>query len=257
MDNFTPPSTLSHHLPTPSGSTTHSHSIASLSEHHQSHGDNWRAQSTDNMPEAETFPARQNSNSPPSPDTDRPARSRRGSFKFLSRSKSRTRDIPVVTSPDGHKMFRKQKLHDQEERLRQMREEKPPTLPSPSPLPNLRNTFGINESREDLRPDSISIISGRATASNFSRPYQPRTTNMPSSASPPNSGLTGLSQSPLRGQSQQEKSAMTKNGECVATPTQRRSDSITDRHHSLASNKIDNVNSPRRVRRRKDPTPFK
>ncbi|GAB7346009.1 hypothetical protein MBLNU457_4782t1 [Dothideomycetes sp. NU457] len=79
----------------------------------------------------------------------------------------------------------------------------PPVLPPPPAsqhLPNLRHTFGIAESREDLRPP---------TTSNFSRPYQSRA--MSTTASPPIGTANG--QSPPRG-------------------------------------------DPRRIRRRKDPTPF-
>ena len=61
---------------------------------------------------------------PASPTQSQPGRSRRGSFGFLTRtrSKSRSREVPTVTAPNGQTMLRKQKLHDHEEHLRQKRE---------------------------------------------------------------------------------------------------------------------------------------
>ncbi|PNS19668.1 hypothetical protein CAC42_7512 [Sphaceloma murrayae] len=175
-------------------------------------------------------------------------RQRRGSFGFLSRSRSRTHDVPVVTTSDGHTMLRKQKLREQEERLRLQREARearpPPVLPSPSPLPVI-NTFG----GDDARPDSVAIISNKA--SNFSRPY-PANTMSPSPSMPI---LNKQTMAPRGSPSMSDlNSSSGKTGEFG---DRNRMDSLNgSRHYSVASTAVSNYHSPRRLRRRKDPTPF-
>ncbi|KAF2220350.1 hypothetical protein BDZ85DRAFT_204137 [Elsinoe ampelina] len=179
-------------------------------------------------------------------DTDENAgRQRRGSFGFLSRSKSRSHEVAVVTSSDGHTMLRKQKLRDQEERLRQQREARearpPPVLPSPSPLPVI-NTFG----GDDVRPDSVAIISNKA--SNFSRPYPAMSpsTSMPLLNRPPPQQQAPPGMRDIRDG---------KNGEYL-DPRSRMDSMNSLRHQSVTSTATSNYHSPRRMRRRKDPTPF-
>ncbi|KAL1612094.1 hypothetical protein SLS60_000317 [Paraconiothyrium brasiliense] len=165
---------------------------------------------------------------------------RRSSFNFLRRkSSSETRGRSV----SGGKMSKKQKALAQEEALRRQREaamrQPPPRLPNHSPLPQIDHFGG-----DDARPDSIAIVSNRAGnySQNFSRPSMDQKTMpntnihvpvppMPSGASP-----SYMDFDPYP-----------------------RTESMTHRgRYSYASSAVSTigVNSPRRVRRRKDPTPF-
>lgn len=154
--------------------------------------------------------------------------------------------------------LKKEALAQQEaERQAQAVPRQPPHLPS--------LTFGS----DDVRPDSVAIFNNSYTHSagqprttaNFSRPsaatannMAPPSSNIHSSSSPAyatrnGSGLTNSSSPPTRA-----------NGEYVVDPTPDRTESMTNRgRYSYASSvgQTVNVNSPRRVRRRKDPTPFK
>ncbi|ORY19864.1 septin [Clohesyomyces aquaticus] len=135
-------------------------------------------------------------------------------------------------------MSKKQKALAQEEALRKQREaallpKQPPRLPSHSPLPQIENFGG-----ED-RPDSVAIISNRVAGPgyNFSRPsIEYSMAHNARGAMPPMPGssppYTDFDPYP-------------------------RTESMTHRgRYSYASSAISSVNSPRRVRRRKDPTPF-
>ncbi|KAF1945073.1 hypothetical protein EJ02DRAFT_509774 [Clathrospora elynae] len=180
-------------------------------------------------------------------NSDQQAGPRRSSFNFLRRtsgkSSSESRGNSNNRSPSGSKMSRKQKALAQEEALRKQREaaalpRQPPRLPSHSALPQIA-TFG----GEDARPDSIAIISNQAgnynpSRHNFSRPSQD-TYRMP-----PNTN----SAAPMPGTSPAAYA------DYDAYP---RTESMTHRgRYSYASSQVSTVNSPRRVRRRKDPTPF-
>lgn len=169
---------------------------------------------------------------------------RRSSFNFLRRkSSSETRGRSV----SGGKMSKKQKALAQEEALRRQREaamrQPPPRLPNHSPLPQIDHFGG-----DDARPDSIAIVSNRAgnysQSQNFSRP------SMDHQRMPPAANIT-VPVPPMPNS---------------ATPSYMdydpypRTESMTHRgRYSYASSAVSTigVNSPRRVRRRKDPTPFK
>ena len=152
---------------------------------------------------------------------------RRTSLGFLKRSKSQ--------EPFGRKVSGGRKLtkeQQREEELRRQREaipKQPPALPALAAQPQLKGFGG-----EDLRPDSVAIISNQLNSSprNFSR-TPPRNTmpaQLPSASSPAPS----------------------------AEDPYGRTESMTHRgRYSYASSAISSINSPRRVRRRKDPTPYK
>ena len=169
-------------------------------------------------------------------------RPRRGSLSFLTRSKSQ-HDIPITRDPSGRKMLRSKKVRDQEERLRQEQvlqsiTKSPPKLPSPAPLPQM-STFGA-----EGRPDSIAIVSGRAheyhspppPAANFSRPKN--TSSSPAkNFSAPNPYGVPLPPMP------------------TSLP---RTESIVSRgRESYAPSISASMQSPRRMRRRKEPEAFK
>lgn len=114
----------------------------------------------------------------------------------------------------------------------------PPRLPAlyngsqPQPL----QTFG-----GEMRPDSVAIVSGNADHSFHHQP--PRSSIDP--------GRSSMSSSVAR-----PPVPPVPNGAWVDPYA--RTESMTNRgRYSYASSAISTVNSPRRVRRRKDPTPFK
>ena len=183
------------------------------------------------------------------PNGDQQTGPRRSSFGFLRRkSSAETRSNSANRSTSGGKMSRKQKALAQEEALRRQREaamlpKQPPRLPSHSELPQIA-TFG----GEETRPDSIAIVSNKAGAGNynpgafnFSRPSVDRGSRMAPTqnlaVAPPNPGSSPS---------------------YIDYDPYPRTESMTNRgRYSYASSQHSAVNSPRRVRRRKDPTPFK
>ncbi|KAH0048597.1 hypothetical protein KCU72_g8533, partial [Aureobasidium melanogenum] len=168
---------------------------------------------------------------------------RRGSFSFLTRSKSH--EVPVIRSASGRKMLRNKKLRDQEERRRQ-EQQMPVVSHSPPTLPTLPNMEPI----EGARPDSIAIVSGRAhdyprppVPANFSRPKQAST----SYSSMPSMSSTGSLNAP--------------NPYGVPLPAMPdflpRTESIVSRGRETYAPSISaNMHSPRRMRRRKEPESF-
>ncbi|KAJ4286073.1 hypothetical protein N0V90_013422 [Kalmusia sp. IMI 367209] len=167
---------------------------------------------------------------------------RRSSFNFLRRkSSSETRG--GNRSASGGKMSKKQKALAQEEALRRQREaamlpKQPPRLPNHSPLPQIDHFGG-----EDARPDSIAIVSNRAGnySQNFSRPSMDQKMPPSSNINVPVPPMPGTSPSYMDYDPYPRTESMTHRG-----------------RYSYASSAVSTigVNSPRRVRRRKDPTPF-
>jgi hypothetical protein len=170
--------------------------------------------------------------SPTSKSNGDPQGARRSSFNFLRRQKSAdSNSRGQQRSASGGKMTKKQKALAQEELLRQQRQaamlsKQPPRLPTHSPLPQI-NSFG----GEEPRPDSIAIISNKVGAYGAMGP-NPHGARIPPVPNVP------------------------RNGEYVDPYA--RTESMTHRgRYSYASSAVSTLNSPRRVRRRKDPTPFK
>lgn len=169
-------------------------------------------------------------------------------------------------SGEGRAMLRKSsKAQREQERLareaeRQAHLNRPP--PQLNPLADIGS--GTLGSDGDPRPDSVAIFNNQyhtsgstppvptSRANNFSRPGN----NMPSSSSPAYAVRGGSAY----GSSPNMASAGKVNGskEYVVDPTER-TESMTNRgRFSYASSMAPvNVSSPRRVRRRKDPAPFK
>ncbi|KAF2105005.1 hypothetical protein NA57DRAFT_31209 [Rhizodiscina lignyota] len=149
-------------------------------------------------------------------------------------------------------MSKKQRAVAQEELARQQREaaalaRSPPRLPSHSPLPTI-NAFGA-QGAQDMRPDSVAIATNRAGG--YSQPggypqqqtqgggeYHAMSSHVPIPPIPHGS------------------SPGSRNGDYDPYP---RTESMTHRgRYSYASSAVSmgTINSPRRVRRRRDPTPF-
>lgn len=160
-----------------------------------------------------------------------------------------------ISIEGGRTMLRKSsKLKAQEqERLEQERLARanapPPRLPTQQPLPGIA-TFG----GDDANHNNPNFNSGRS-ANNFSRPGQnPYGSTTNGNSNMPHNMQNYSSSSPAYavrgGSSPPGKSS----GEYVE-----RHESMTNRgRYSYASSTVGvNVSSPRRIRRRKDPTPFK
>lgn len=139
----------------------------------------------------------------------------------------------------GSKGSKKQQALAREQELeRQKREAAVPK--SPPRLPDLYNGLAPPSLpfSED-RPDSVAIVSGKAN-------YQGRGSMEPGRSSVA-AGSVPIPPIPSNG---------SRNGDWVDPYA--RTESMTHRgRYSYASSAVSTINSPRRVRRRKDPTPFK
>jgi hypothetical protein len=193
---------------------------------------------------------------PYSPESDDPNRStaesieagngslrRKGSFSFLRRSKSRERSVSG-SSTSQRKLSKKERFRMREQEMMQEQiPSHPPMIPIVPPLPNLQ-TFG----GEDERSGSLSAMSNRANGSFQHRLAQNASQEaigsemyrgMPIPPVPPIPHIIPINRSPY----------------VDAFPA---SESMTHRgRYSYASSAISTINSPRKIRRRKDPTPFK
>lgn len=167
---------------------------------------------------------------------------RRGSFSFLRRSKSRDRSASGSSTPA-------RKLSKKRLRPKEMPPEEIPASPPRVPLvprvPDLP-TFG----GEDSRPDGAEIMSNRAEGTYQRRLAQKQShetkgsqmyRGMPIPPVPPIPPIPGhIPQSPK------------------TTDPWFRAESMANRgRYSYASSAVSTINSPRKIRRRKDPTPYK
>lgn len=179
-------------------------------------------------------------------------------------------------SQEGGKMLRKASRAREQERLaqerarlqeQQMQNREPPRLPS---IANFQESGSA-----DARPDSFAIFNNHyqtsspphPPAANFSRPgnvAMPSSSSTHTNSSSPayalRTGNAFAQQQHLNTSSTAlNAKASTSNGEYVPVERVDRSESMAHRgRYSYASSTAPvNVSSPRRVRRRKDPTPFK
>lgn len=165
---------------------------------------------------------------------------RRTSFNFLRRGKSMER-VRSGRSVSGGKLSKKQIVQSKEQDLLQQQREAAnipkPMLPDIARAPKLQ-TFG----GEDARPDSVAIVSNKMDGYSTGRSLPSGVVDMTRSNVPYNIPLP-----PMPGN---------KKGDYVDPYA--RTESMTHRgRNSYASSGVSTINSPRRVRRRKDPTPFK
>ena len=170
---------------------------------------------------------------------------RRPSFSFLRRSKSTERAAPT-RSVSGGKLTKKQRTQFREqEMLKEQIPPRPPRIPDLPPPPVLQSFGG-----EDPRPDSLAIISNRAGG--YGR--HPRAVSSVSKASMdqrnprmyPDVPIPPIPGDPV------ELSADS------SIDPYARTESMTNRgRYSYASTAVSTINNPRKMRRRKDPTPLK
>ena len=175
---------------------------------------------------------------PPIPQNDvrgRQSAQRRPSFNFLRRGKSQER-TNSIRSTSGGKLTKRQ----YKEMLEQQREantipNQPPTIPVLERTPQLQ-TFGGENAR-----DSYDMASSRSGG--FSRPRLPSGSMDTTRANVP----YHVPIPPVPGSQDAQD----------ADPYARTESMAHRGRMSYASSAISSINSPRRVRRRKDPTPFK
>lgn len=171
---------------------------------------------------------------------------RKGSFSFLRRSKSRDRSASGSTPPQRKLSKKERSRMREQEMMAEQIPSRPPRIPNVPRQPHLQ-TFG----GEDERPDSVNIMSDRSRGSFQHRLAQKTSQETigtdtyrgmpipPVPPIPPIPGAIPASKSPYSD----------------AFP---RTESMTHRgRYSYASSAISTINSPRKIRRRKDPTPFK
>lgn len=193
--------------------------------------------------------------SPLSPDSGSKDRHgslrRRPSFNFLRRSKSREGASRTVSqegatrsssggSLSGRKLSKKKLVLEREREMRQ--ENIPPFPPRIPDIPRTQTlqTFG----GEEYRPDSVATISRKPDLYSSARSTSQASRGSPGSAVTHNVPIPPIPLDFLGGRSHVDPFG--------------RAESMTHRgRHSYASSAVSTVNGPRRLRRRKDPTPFK
>ena len=179
---------------------------------------------------------------PPIPGSEprgRQSAQRRPSFSFLRRGKSQERSNSV-RSISGGKLTKKQQLKEtklQAQRAAVAVPNQPPKIPDLQRTPQLQ-TFGGENARQDNY--------GRASkpAGGYSRPRP-----LPSGS---------VSMMKANGPYQVPVPPIPNDRNSENVDPYARTESMTNRgRYSYASSAISTINNPRRIRRRKDPTPFK
>ncbi|MCJ1395235.1 hypothetical protein MMC18_008118 [Xylographa bjoerkii] len=182
-------------------------------------------------------PASEDANPPPIPQDEsrgRETSQRRPSFSFLRRGKSSERTMSM-RSISGGKLTKKQtrEADIQREREAAAIPQQPPRIPD-LPHPARLQTFG----GENARPGKYATIADQMSAYARGKTIPSGSVDMTRSYVPPIPPIPG-----------------DKNGGHVDPYA--RTESMTHRgRYSYASSAVSSINSPRRVRRRKDPTPF-
>ena len=170
---------------------------------------------------------------------------RRPSFNFLRRSKSTERAAPTRSVSGGKLTKRQRSQHREQEMLKEQLPPRAPRIPDLPAPPKLQSFGG-----ESARPDSFAIISNRAA----SYSHHPRAvsstsqtlTRQPSSKMYPDVPIPPIPGDPVE-----------LNGDSYHDPYAR-TESMTNRgRYSYASSVVSSINNPRKMRRRKDYTPFK
>lgn len=189
---------------------------------------------------------------------DAAAQPARQSSKSTLRNKNKDGASSMLRKVSGRAERKEQERRIKEATAAAAAPRQPPSLPDFQPLPSFHEDG-------DPRPDSVAIFNTAYTHSatanqarsqaNFSRPAMAPASTANSSS--PAYAARSVNAVP---NSSSPSTAPRSNGEYVADPDADRSQSMTNRgRFSIASSvgQVNSVNSPRRVRRRKDPTPFK
>ncbi|KAI9833285.1 MAG: hypothetical protein M1819_003679 [Sarea resinae] len=169
--------------------------------------------------------------------------SRKSSLGFLRRARS-GEPLNNRRSSSGSRPSKKQRAAEQQEQLRREREahaaRRAPRLPD-LPAPPQLKTFG----GEDARPDSVAIVSNKLGGYHQNGAAYPRSMD---GHLPHNVPIPPMPRSPANRRGE--------HADPYVDPYAR-TESMTNRgRYSYASSAVSSINSPRRVRRRKDPTPY-
>ena len=170
---------------------------------------------------------------------------RKGSFNFLRRSKSREGSVSAKSTPQRKLSKKERSRKRDQEMLQQQIPSAPPRIPIVPHPPDLQ-TFGGDSGS----PDNLGIMSNRAGGSFQYRLAQKTSQEamgldmyrgMSVPPVPPIPSIPGVTSIPTSPYDQYA-----------------RTESMANRGRaSYASSAISTINSPRKIRRRKDPTPFK
>lgn len=171
---------------------------------------------------------------------------RKGSFSFLRRSKSRERSVSTGSAPQ-RKLSKKERSRMREQEMMQEQiPSRPPKIPVIAHQPDLQ-TFGGEEEISNGTP----IMSNRSGGSFQHRLAQKTSQDtigsemyrgMPIPPVPPIPPIPGANYT----------------NKLSYVDQFARNESMTHRgRYSYASSAVSTINSPRKTRRRKDPTPFK
>lgn len=176
---------------------------------------------------------------------------RRPSFSFLRRSKSREGGVARTVSQgttrsssggsvSGRKLSKKRLVLERE---REMRQENIP--PFPPRIPDIPRTLTLQTfGGEDYRPENVPMVSGISDGYASGPSFSLASRGTPGLAVTHNLPIPPIPADSLGGRPPFDPYA--------------RTESMTHRgRHSYASSAVSTINGPRRLRRRKDPTPFK
>ena len=176
---------------------------------------------------------------------------RRPSFNFLRRAKSIERFVPssrkssAAGGPDeplrkvsnGKLSKRSRSIKRAQEMEREQIPPHPPQIPQVPKPPQIQSFGG-----EDARPDSVAIMSGQG--------HNQRQNSIPASPLSQSNGYPSVPVPPIPMEPRFRNHSL--------VDPYARTESMTHRgRYSYASSMVSTINGPRRVRRRKDPTPFK
>ena len=166
---------------------------------------------------------------------------RKSSFSFLRRSKSRERSTSGSNTP-ARKLSKKDRSKARQDTMQEQMPSPPPRIPIIPHPPDLQGFGG-----EDIRSDIMSNRAGGSFRYRLAQKTSQETLGsdmyrgMPVPPVPPIPPIPGTTTAP--------KSYI---------DTFSRTESLVNRgRYSYASSAISTINSPRKIRRRKDPTPFK
>ena len=171
---------------------------------------------------------------------------RKSSFSFLRRSKSRERSTSGSNTP-ARKLSKKDrsKARQQQDTMQEQMPSPPPRIPIIPHPPDLQGFGG-----DDIGPDVMSNRAGGSFRHRLAQKTSQETLGsdmyrgMPVPPVPPIPPIPGTATTAIAPKSY--------------TDTFSRTESLMNRgRYSYASSAISTINSPRKIRRRRDPTPFK
>ena len=202
-----------------------------------------RAVSNDLSPESTPYPT---STTTTSNNVGSGSLRRKSSFSFLRRGKSRERASSTGSVPQRKLSKQERSRARQQEMMHEQIPSRPPKIPIVPRQPELPAFGG-----EDTRLDSASIMSNRAAGS-----FQYRLAQKSSQDTIGSNTYRGMAIPPVP--PIPPLPSRTPVSTTAPIDTVHKSESMAHRgRNSYASSAMSTINNPRKLRRRKDPTPFK